>query len=219
VALRRPGSWGGEAWFSSDRGRGFWVEGGIGGGRTLARGPLPATAYWGLGLTMVARPHPRLETRLEVSREDSAWPARAVSDDGAGTFTVAALRAPSLSVTLRQLAVLTTRLTVQAYAQLFTDYGRYGATWAATGQPGQVIGFSALLPVAASSSGSDFQDAALNLSVVLRWEYRLGSTLYFVYTHEAEAPSDRVPALWPPELSRGPARDTVLAKWTWYWSS
>jgi len=122
-------------------------------------------------------------------------------------------------VTLRQLVVLTTRLTVQAYAQLFTDYGHYGATYTATGQPGQVIGFAALTPIGATSSGSDFQDSALNLSVVVRWEYRLGSTLYLVYTHEAEGPEGREkPVLWPPELSHGPARDTLLAKWTWYWS-
>ena len=219
VALRRPGDWNGELWIGSDKGRAFWVQAWAATGRVPARGPMPATYYRWLGGSMALRPHPRLETGLDFSYEDSAWPARLVSDDGAGHFTLASLRAPSLSVTLRQLVVLTTRLTVQAYAQLFTDYGRYGATWTATGQPGQVIGFSALTPVAASSSGSDFQDAALNLSVVLRWEYRLGSTLYFVYTHEAEAPSDRVPALWPPELSRGPAHDTVLAKWTWYWSS
>ena len=132
---------------------------------------------------------------------------------------MAALHAPSASVTLRQLVVLTTRLTVQAYAQLFTDYGHHGATYTASGQPGQVIGFDALVPTDASSSGSDFQDSALNLSVVLRWEYRLGSTLFVVYTHEAQGPPDRSRAtLWPPELSRGPARDTLLAKWTWYWS-
>ena len=219
VALRRPGDWNGELWIASDKGRAFWVEAWAATGRVAARSPMPGTSYGWVGGSMALRPHPRLETRLDFSYQDSSWPARLVSDDGAGHFTLATLHAPSASVTLRQLVVITTRLTVQGYAQLFADYGRYGATWAAIGQPGQVIGFSALTPVAASSSGSDFQDAALNLSVVLRCEYRLGSTLYFVYTHEAAAPSDRVPALWPPELSRGPAHDTVLAKWTCYWSS
>jgi len=53
---------------------------------------------------------------------------------------------------------------------------------------------------------------------VLRWEYQLGSTLYLVYTHGATGPADREPVLWPPGLSGGPATDTLLAKWTWYWS-
>jgi hypothetical protein len=55
--------------------------------------------------------------------------------------------------------------------------------------------------------------------VVLRWEYRLGSTIFLVYTHESTGPSDRPLELWPPGLSGGPARDTVLGKWTWYWST
>jgi hypothetical protein len=222
VALRRPGDWNAELWFASDKGRAFWIQAWAATGRVPARGPMPATSYGWVGGSMALRPHPRLETGLDFSFEDSAWPARLVSDAGPGAvdFTLAALHAPSASVTLRQLVVLTTRLTVQGYAQLFTDYGRTGATYTASGRRGGVIGFSDLTPVGASSSDSDFQDSALNLSVVLRWEYRLGSTLYLVYTHEAQGPAGRArPALWPPELSRGPARDTALAKWTWYWSS
>ncbi len=219
VALRRPGSWGGEAWLSTDRGRVVWVEGGIGAGQSLARGPLPATSYWGVGMTLVLRPHARFETRLDLGYDDSAWPARFVSDDGAGHFTLAALRAPSASATLRQMVVLTPRLTLQAYAQVFTDYGTYGSTYTATGQPGQVIGYADLVPVGGPPAGADFQDAALNLSVVFRWEYQLGSTLYLVYTHESTGPSDRATELWPPGLSGGPAVDTVLVKWSWYWSA
>ena len=218
VALRRPGTWNGEAWLSTDRGRVVWAEGGIGGGRSLARAPLPSTSFWGLGMTLALRPHARFETRLEVSYEDSAWPARWVSEDGAGRFTLAALQAPSFSVTLRQLVVLTPRLTLQVYAQLFTDYGRHGAAYTATGQPGQVIGFSDLVRGGAPVGDANFQDAALNLTLVLRWEYQLGSTLYLVYTHGATGPADREPVLWPPGLSGGPATDTLLAKWTWYWS-
>jgi hypothetical protein len=219
VALRRPGDWNAEVWFASDKGRAFWVQVYAATGRVLAGGPLPAGSYGWVGGSMALRPHPRLETGLEFSRENSAWPARYLSDDGAGTFTLAALRAPTLSVTLRQLVVLTTRLTLQGYAQLFTDYGRYGATYTGTGRRGGVIGFSSLTPLGATSSGSDFQDAALNLSLLLRWEYRLGSALYLVYTHEALGPTDRPQALWPPGFSRGPARDTALCKWSWYWSS
>ncbi len=220
VALRRPGDWNAELWFASDKGRAFWFLAYAATGRALAAGPLPATAYGWVGGELAVRPHPRLETGLKFSWENSAWPARYLSDDGAGTFTLAALRSPSASVTLRQLVVLTTRLTVQGYAQLFTDYGRHGTTFTGRGERGGVIGFSSLTPVGAVSSGSDFQDSALNLSLLLRWEYRLGSTLFLVYTHEALGPPDRSRArLWPPEFAQGPARDTVLCKWTWYWSS
>jgi hypothetical protein len=218
VALRRPGSLDAEVWVASDRGRPFWASIWTGGGRSLARAPLGAATYGWVGGTLALRPHPRLETQLDFTRENSAWPARYLSDDGAGHFTLAALRAPSLSVTLRQLLVLTRRLTLQGYAQLFTATHRYGVTYAAAGLPGQVIGTGALVP-GPPAAGSDTSEAALNLSLVMRWEYRLGSTLYLVYTHEATGPDSRPLALWPPGLASGPARDTVLCKWTWYWSS
>jgi hypothetical protein len=219
VALRRPGDWNAEFWFATDKGRALWVMVYAATGGVLAGGPLPATPYGWVGGELAVRPHPRLETGLAFSWENSAWPARYLSDDGAGTFTLAALRAPSASVTLRQLVVLTTRLTVQGYAQLFTDYGRHGTTYTARGERGGVIGYSSLTPAGATSGSSDFQDTALNLSLLLRWEYRLGSTLYLVYTHEALGPPDRALSLWPTGLARGPARDTALCKWTWYWSS
>jgi hypothetical protein len=82
-----------------------------------------------------------------------------------------------------------------------------------------VIGYGALQAGGTPSTSPDFQDSQLTLSVVLRWEYRLGSTLYLVYTHDAVGPQPRAPALWPPELSRGSATDTLLLKWTWYWST
>lgn len=219
VALRRPASYSGELWISSDRGRGFWAEAWGGTGATLARDPLPAVRYWWLGGNVTVRPHPRLETRLDLTRDVSAWPARYVSDDGAGHFTLAALRSPSLSVTLRQLVVLTPRLTLQAYAQLFAAYGRHGTSYSATGRPGGLVGFSDLAASGGPPSDADFSNAALNLSVVARWEYRLGSTLFLVYNHEATGPSDRPLSLWPPRLAGGPARDTLLCKWTWYWSA
>jgi len=41
-----PAATGGEAWLSTTT-AGFLAEGGVGAGRTLARGPLPATGFWG----------------------------------------------------------------------------------------------------------------------------------------------------------------------------
>jgi hypothetical protein len=217
VALRRPGDFSGEFWVASDKGRPFWGSVWTGGGRSLTRAPLGAAAYGWVGGTLVLRPHPRLETQVDATWQQSAWSARYVSGVD-GHFTLAELRSPSLSVTLRQLLVLTRRLTLQGYAQLFTDSRRYGTSYSAVGRPGQVIGFGDLRPGPPASS-ADGHDAALNLSLVLRWEYRLGSTLYLVYTHAATGPDSRQPALWPPGLGNGPAQDALLCKWTWYWSS
>lgn len=64
------------------------------------------------------------------------------------------------------------------------------------------------------------------MNIVLRWEYRLGSTLFLVYQRAqaelgyADAPGDRSPAatLEPRGLAAGPAVDTVQVKWTYRWS-
>jgi len=219
VALRTPGHTGADCWWWTDHARPVWAE--LVAQRTWGhlRGPLTAVDTWTLSAKVVVRPHARLETQVEGRWSDDRWPLRAVEDLGGGQYLFGALHAPSLSVTLRQLVVLTPRLTLQAYAQLFTDYGRYGPFYTAAGQPGGLIGFGDLVPGGSPSGTPDFQASALNLSVVLRWEYRLGSTLFLVYTHESAGPSERPMELWPPGLSGGPARDTVLGKWTWYWST
>jgi hypothetical protein len=219
VALRMPGARGLECWFASDHGRMVWAEVNAQRSWGFARAPLPATASWNANATLALRPHARFETQLIGSYSESAWPLRFVEGLGGDTWLFAGLRSPALSVTLRQLVVLTPRLTLQLYAQLFTDYGTYGPTYTAPGSPGQVVGYGALQAGGTPSSSPDFQDSQLNLSVVLRWEYRLGSTLYLVYTHDAVGPQPRSPSLWPPELSRGSATDTLLVKWTWYWST
>ena len=59
---------------------------------------------------------------------------------------------------------------------------------------------------------------------VLRWEYRLGSTLYVVYSrsqNELGVFSDQAPttALWPLRLGPGPTTDTFMLKWSWWFSA
>jgi hypothetical protein len=214
-----PGARGLECWAWTDHGRPVWIEFSGQYSWITSGAPLPSADGWTATGTVGVRPHARFETKLDLGYSESAWPVRFVEAQGAGGFLFGALRSPSLSVTLRQLVVLTPRLTLQAYAQLFTDYGRYSAFRTARGRPGQVIGYGDLAAGGVPSTSPDFQDAAFNLSAVMRWEYRLGSTLFLVFTHQAVGPDDRAPVLWPPGLRRGPARDSLLGKWTWYWSS
>jgi len=127
-------------------------------------------------------------------------------------------------VTLRQSLVLTPRLTLQAYAQFFSATGRYGPYYTASAPAGGRIGPADLVPEPDPTTGfPDFRESALNLSAVLRWEYRLGSTLFLVYTRDAaepewtaDAPAPRT--LRPRGLAQGPTTDTVLLKWSWFWA-
>src|SRR5262249_34400297 len=112
-------------------------------------------------------------------------------------------------------------LTIQAYAQLFTDFGRYGPFYAAQSQ-GRPIRISDLVPTQYSLDPS-FRSAVLNLNLVLRWEYRLGSTLFLVYARSQSAPPPRpgapIPAtLLPVGLGAGPATDVFEIKWSYWWS-
>jgi len=235
VPLRRPASVLGECWISTDPSRPLSFEGGAGVGRTLAAGGLAPIGYAGASGRVVVRPHARVETRLDVRFDWSGWRARWVDVaadpvDGTPLYLFADLRAPVLSLTLRQQVVLSRRLTLQAYAQLFTAYGRYGAFYEAARGDGR-IELSDLRPrarpVATDASDPfafvadpDFRTGALALNAVLRWEYRLGSTLFLVYTRgqtEPEWDGGDGPAprtLRPWALALGPTTDTILIKWS-----
>ena len=228
AAFRRPATLGSDCWFSSDSARALSFEAWVAGGGAFAAGPLAPVTYGGTGGRVVVRPHPRVETRLDGKFEWNAWRARwvATDADASGAPTVhwlADLTAPVFSLTLRQQVVITRRVTLQAYAQLFTTYGRYGAFYAV---PAGVrrVSFSDLAPADRPTSGDganpEFRSAALNVNVVLRWEYRTGSTLFAVYTRgQEEAEWDRPPmSLAPRSLATGPTTDTVMVKWAHYWA-
>ena len=62
---------------------------------------------------------------------------------------------------------------------------------------------------------------ALNLNVVLRWEYRLGSTLFVVYTRSqipkvGLLPSQMAGLDFDP-IRRGPASQALVLKLSYWW--
>ncbi len=233
IPLRRPGWTTGACYGSSDETRMVWLESWVG---VMKNQPFPpAAAPWAVGLFVggALRPHPRLETRFGLNYEPGEYAIRYLADLGpvGDSYYFAALKAPSLSLVLRQLLVLTPRLTLQVYAQLFSDYGHYGRTWKATRAPGDLrpVRPGELVASPALPLGSqDFHDTELVVNAVLRWEYRLGSTLYLVYArNQAELPfttGPDVPAphrgppasIRPRSLGRGPTSDTLLVKWSWW---
>jgi hypothetical protein len=82
------------------------------------------------------------------------------------------------------------------------------------------------MPVVPANT-ADFQDAALNVNVVFRWEYRLGSTIYFVYSH-SQIPTVPIPpmgsfasptTLDPNAFRHGGTSDVFLLKFTSWWAS
>ena len=144
---------------------------------------------------------------------------------GAVTYTFGAQLARNVGATLRASYTLTPELTFQAYAQLFLvaeHFSDFSTFTAASAGAHARVRLRDLTAAAAPTTNPDIQTTALNVNLVLRWEYRLGSTLYLVYTR-AQTPAS--PTLTSGEdagldlrpIFRGRASTDVLLLKLSYW--
>jgi hypothetical protein len=218
IAYERPAGFDAGCSFATDRHRAFSIEAS---GRmvgVIAARPLPATLGWRAHALTYLRPHPRSETSLDLEAEDARIPGRFVEQDGT-SLLFGDLAARTLSATVRQQFVFTPRLTLQGDLQLFLAEERFGPYRAAAADAGGSVSFSALANAGAPADLPDFTEASLRATAVLRWEYRLGSTLYLVYIRDSD---DRLapgaPGLRGDLLGRGPSSDTVLLKASLFFS-
>src|SRR5262249_25828490 len=92
---------------------------------------------------------------------------------------------------------------------------------AAPGGRPPVVHLADLRPAPPPDSNPDFAQGALNVNVVLRWEWRLGSLLYVVYTR-SQVPNvslspGEISALDLGSVKRAPAADVVIVKISYWW--
>jgi hypothetical protein len=187
--------------------------------RTLPAGPIRPRNNLGGELSASWRPHARLQTQLDVGSEGQIQTPQFIDSPAAGTYRFGELDSRFLSVTLRQNLVLTPQLTFQAYAQFFSIYGRYGPFYEAYSDGTQALRPEHLRRTELEGVEPGFQSSNVNLNVVLRWEYRSGSTLFLVFTRAQDQyplpPDGLAPrTLLPVRLLEGPASDVLLLKWT-----
>jgi len=140
------------------------------------------------------------------------------------------LTANSVSATVRASYTFTPQLTLQAYAQTFLAVGHFDDMRSVPLPAPSTVTLASLTPEPAMPvvppNSPDFKDAAINVNVVFRWEYRLGSTIYFVYTH-SQIPTVPVPTMGfpnPTELDpnafrHGGTSDVFLLKFSSWWAS
>jgi hypothetical protein len=109
---------------------------------------------------------------------------------GAHSYLLGAQQARSVGATLRASYTFTPELSLQAYSQAFVARVHYTSFF-----QGQVVGdrqrlhLSALTPFTPTNPDAyDALTSTLNVNVVLRWEYHLGSTAFLVYTR-AQTPA------------------------------
>src|SRR5262249_19699706 len=111
----------------------------------------------------------------------------ATATGGERLYLFAPQSAQGVSATLRATLALSPHLTLQLYGQLFTVGITYGGPLRAVAPPGKApIDLAALEPARPEDQApaTDERKAALDVNLVLRWEWRTGSTLYVVYAHD-----------------------------------
>jgi hypothetical protein len=225
-------------WAASDSNRRLFGSGDIFGARIFGSGIQPSEWTWGGDFNVTWRPLDPLETRLDGSYAHRRLGARWVDTycsptdtdtlctdvDPSATTPYAVFGsqdAQFLSLTLREQYVITTRLSLQVYAQLFSGVVLYGPFYSVNLTGATRISSSDVTPAPSFGTYYNGHEGQLNVNVVLRWEYRLGSVLYLVYTR---ASSEMIPVstdaystgVLPSHLFQGPATDTFLVKWS-YW--
>ena len=172
-------------------------------------------------LTARFQPHPTSETRLEVFSDYNPHGPRFIDALGDGSFLLGERTLRSLSVTLRQSWVIRPRLTLQAYGQFFSAAANYGALFRGVSDDVRRPISLADLERLEQEDIYSFNQSAFNLNLVLGWEYRLGSTLYVVYSRsQRPLPSEPSHSLWrdllPSSLFRGPTEDALMLKLNWF---
>jgi Domain of unknown function (DUF5916)/Carbohydrate family 9 binding domain-like len=186
----------------------------------LATAVTPLRVGWTASLNLSFRPENRLESRLDLVSDRTPYGPHWTRQTAGERLLFGDLDSQFVSATFRQQLVLFPRLTIQAYGQLFTAFGHYHAFFEAASPDRAPLRLRDLVVTGSTAPG--FQRAALSVNLVLRWEYRLGSTIYAVYTHASESlptgAGEAVPVTLAPEnLFRGPATDGFMVKWSYWW--
>ena len=217
LALERASLWGAEWYLATDTRRlvsgALWLQ-----ARDIADG-----AQYAGSASVFVRPLSRLELEIDPTALFTSGEPRFMQLD-AGTYRFGRLTATDVGVTVRSTVGLLPTLTFQLYGQLFLATKHFSDTSsyvpAGEGPLRAELHLGQLTPDAAAPS--DTQQAVLNVNAVLRWEYRLGSVIFLVYTR---AQSPTVPATSPgfPRLDLAPlngnhgSTDILLLKASYWW--
>ena len=192
------------------------------------------------GVTLRIRDRISLSANFNTlwNRNNLQYVGSFATDRGGMAHVMGRLDQRTYSLTLRLQANLTPDLSIQFYGSPFTSTGRYtdfkGAAATLSRNYGERFhaytpseitdggngGFNVSDPEGAFSfADPDFSFNEFRSNLVVRWEYRPGSTLYFVWEHLM---SDRARGMiggWADNLERMwglPARNTFMLKFN-YW--
>ncbi len=217
-----PAGWTGGVYVSTD-----WrtpatflvnVQGGVTetGGWNVRIGPY---FIWRPSSTVALSTDPAYSVSMSTEQYVAALPDASATATFGRRYVFAGILQHSLDLTTRVDVTLTPALSVQLYAQPFVATGAY-RDFRSLAKP-RTLDYMPFNADSAGVAGLDFNVRSLRGNAVVRWEYRPGSTLFFVWTTScsAYAPSARFDALRDVgRLCPGRA-DHVFAVKVNYWMS
>lgn len=176
-----------------------------------------------LSSSLRLRPHPRLDVELAPSAFRVAGEPRYLGTElEPGRYLFGKQEAESLGIVVRTTYSFTPTLSLQSYAQLFLAAERYSEFYQnATPSIDSHVRLADLQPVPAPAFATDSEQGIFNLSLVLRWEWRIGSTVQLLFnrtqdpTNALEA--SEIAGLNLRAVGRAPTSDLFLIKLT-YWA-
>lgn len=137
--------------------------------------------------------------------DDQQWYGNYV-DAGVPVYTFARLYQSTSSLTLRMNYTITPTLSVESYAQPFVSTGRY-TDWRAIDDGAARDPGERFTPYSTRGAPRGFRFGQLRTNNVVRWEYRPGSVLFFVWTQARDASESD-----PDRFGVGGGYDAVFAR-------
>lgn len=146
-----------------------------------------AAGSWNFGVSpevafrMASRMQARIGVSLTRSVNDAQWYGNVTDAAGATHYTFARLDQHVASLTSRFDFTATRTLSLQVYAAPFVATGAY-RNWKELADPKAASYTGRYKAYASTSSLNDFNFKEFRSNTVVRWEYRPGSTLFFVWS-------------------------------------
>lgn len=117
--------------------------------------------------------------------DNTQWLGNFTDSAGAVHYAFAHLAQRTVAVTVRASYAAQRNLTLEVYAEPFASSGAYSNVRQLSSTPEAASYDARFLPYTPpTASPTRFNFLQLQSSLVVRWEYRVGSTLFFVWTHD-----------------------------------
>jgi len=177
--------------WTGDRRKSFTPQVGLNAGRRVDGFGSNWNVYGGATVRVGSQFNGSLNVNYSRNIDDQQWNGNFV-DNGIASFTFARLYQSTSSITMRLNYTITPTLSLESYVQPFVSTGEY-TEWRALAEGQSPDRERRFRPYTERGAPSGFRFGQLRTNNVVRWEYRPGSVLFFVWTQARDA-ADTDPA-------------------------